>query len=1135
MKRTPTIVGVLALVALALLIVACGSDPSPTSAPAAMAPPTVAPTATALPQPTATPSSATPPATSAPAQVPTRAAPAPTAAPIPSPTPVEPEETDPSDAYFAMDRVLEVVIEINADDWDTLRHQTRTFEDLMAEIEKYNLSRPFADIYDWFSATVTIDGETHTEVGVRKKGFLGSQSDAKPSLKLRYDKYVDDQSLGGVMERMTLNNSIQDPSMVNTCLAYQAFAAAGNPAPRCNFATVTVNGKDLGLYVHLEELKKPFLERHFDSAEGNLYEGTVSDFTPSHRGTVEKKTNEDEDDWADVDAVVAALQDPGEAGIEALAQWVDLERFLSFWATEVLAGHWDGYAGDRNNYHFYRQPDGKFVFIPWGADDTFHLKDDPNPFDNISDPPPSVLALSAIPNRLYNIPEWRAKYAERLKDILDTAWDEEALLSSVDTMAAIVQEHGLPNHRAKAAADTERVRKFILKRKGEILADLTPEPPDWPEPEGPDAPAGSITPEAWEIHFETVWGSSKNPNPFKEGEITYLNIDADPPDAMAVIAGEASAEERAILPGAGEPVSISILSLESDGFIAGITLVLPADKLAGGVTLVLGKDAIGGVVWIIPPGSVEPNWFLPLSGGRLELVEASGKPGAVISGRFYGSIGGAPVPGGGDETERLESGTVEVNFETAWGTNKSATPLEEGTVSSLLGDGEEESVDGLGVIAGVASSDEQLLLPGVEDLASIVVLGLEEDGSLVGMTLVMSKPLLAGGAALVIGEDVITGGVWTLPPGGVVPDNFWPFVEGTLTLAEAGTAEGAAISGSFSGTFSEKIEPLSPTRMLPPVGGRYEDGELELRFETAWRSNQNANPFANPFEEGQVTYFWRMNGVGNIQSTEGLAATAGHASPEETAGFGIENAASVTILGLGAEGSVEGLTLVLPLAQLTSGASITIGQDACAAVWRIPAGAAAPEQVVPAVKGQVEFAEAGVEPGATIVGYIHATFSLEDPPVPTKCNGGAVPPGTTTPSQGVTDIGLVINEVAAKGDPFDWFELYNASASHIALANFVVADDLQDAGKRVAFPSDLVVAPGGYLQVEVDRDNWAGFKLGGDEELGVWTSEGVPVDSVDWEKGDANEGQSYARVPDRTGEFQTVGNPTAGAANQSGN
>ena len=443
-------------------------------------------------------------------------------------------ETHPSGAFFALDWVLDISIEIAPEDWDTLRNQTRTFEDLLGEIEKYELSRPFASIYTWFSGRVSVDGETYADVGVRKKGFLGSQSDTKPSLKLRFDKYVDDQTLGGVMERMTLNNSIQDASMVNTCLAYQIFASAGLPASRCSFATVSVNGENLGLYVHVEEIKTPFLERHFANAEGNLYEGTISDFTPEYRGTIEKKTNEDADEyWWDIEAVVSALEDPSDAGLKALADWVDLDRFLTFWATEVLAGHWDGYTGDRNNHHFYREPDGPFVFIPWGVDDVFHLKDDPNPFDGISDPPPSVLALSAIPNRLYNNDDWRAKYAIRLKELLNTVWNEEELLSSVDQMAAIVQQYASPEVRDAAAADTERVRKFILKRRGEILADITPEPPDWPEPEE----AGRATSEfesggvpasgTFGVKFQTVWGSSESSNPLAEGKIYELNEDGE--------------------------------------------------------------------------------------------------------------------------------------------------------------------------------------------------------------------------------------------------------------------------------------------------------------------------------------------------------------------------------------------------------------------------------------------------------------------------------------------------------------------------------------------------------------------------------------------------------------------------------
>ena len=125
--------------------------------------------------------------------------------------------------------------------------------------------------------------------------------------------------------------------------------------------------------------------------------------------------------------------------------------------------------------------------------------------------------------------------------------------------------------------------------------------------------------------------------------------------------------------------------------------------------------------------------------------------------------------------------------------------------------------------------------------------------------------------------------------------------------------------------------------------------------------------------------------------------------------------------------------------------------------------------------------------------------------------------------------------MAAKGDPLDWFELYNASGEEIALADFVVADDLKDAAKRVAFPDELVIPQGGYLEIQLDKDGWPGFALGGDEELGIWTADGALVAEVDWDEGQAREGMSFARVPDAIGEFQTVGNPTPGAANQTGN
>lgn len=865
-------------------------------------------------------------------------------------------ETDPTGAYFNMAHVLDIAIEIAPEDWDTLRHQTRTFEDLIAEMEKYALSQPFADIYTWFSAQVTVDGETHAEVGVRKKGFLGSQSDVKPSLKLRFDRYVDDQALGGVIERMTLNNSIQDTSMLNTCLAYQVFAAAGLPSSRCSFATVTVNGKELGLYVHVEEIKKPFLARHFDSAEGNLYEGTISDFTPEYRGTLEKKTNEDADDWSDIDTVAAALQDPSDTGLATLGEAVDLDRFLSFWATEALVGHWDSYTGNRNNYHFYREPDGKFVFIPWGVDDVFHLKDDPNPFDNINDPPPSVLALSAIPNRLYNNPDWRMKYAVRLKELLDTVWNEEELLASVDQMAAIVQQYALPSARDAAAADAARVRKFILKRKGEILADITPEPPDWPTPSEESQSFGwdgRFDSGEIELRFETTWGSNQGDNPFATGgQVTHLLLDGaeQPLEGLTITIGPASAEEAAGF-GVEDAASLSVLGLMPDGSVELLLVVLPMEQVADGTTLAFG-EGVDGIALHIPVGSFEPDRFIPIITGGVEFTEAGTESDGVISGRIFGTVGfGNPDTTGDGETGGMEFDSLEVSFETAWGTNQSADPFSAGgSVSYLILNEIEEAVEGFTAIAGHAGSDERLLLPDVEDLASMAVLGLAEDGSLTGMTLVLPMSLLTDGAALIIGRDNIAGGIWNIPPGGSEPDFFLPFGAGTLELSRAGTEPGAAIVVNFSGDFSDS------------------DNE-----------------------------------------------------------------------GSGMVGSA------------------------------------------------------------------------------------------------MLDIGLVINEVAAKGDPLDWFELYNASSDPIELFDLLVADRLTDAGKRVSFPPGTEIQPGEYLQFQLDKDGWPGFALGSDEELGIWLPDGTLVAMVDWDEGQSGEGESYARIPDAAGEFQTVGNPTPGEANQPDN
>ena len=187
------------------------------------------------------------------------------------------------------------------------------------------------------------------------------------------NEFVTGQHFSG-LTRFTFNNAKQDPSYVNQCIGYDLFRRAGIPAPRCNFANIHVNGEDLGLFVHVESIKKPYLRNHFASDEGNLYEGTLSDFREGWTKTFEKKTNSTEPARPEIDQISEALELEGDAMRDALDAIVDMDAFMTFWAMEALVAHHDGYSGNSNNFYVYGTPDQSnrnITFMPWGVDNLF--------------------------------------------------------------------------------------------------------------------------------------------------------------------------------------------------------------------------------------------------------------------------------------------------------------------------------------------------------------------------------------------------------------------------------------------------------------------------------------------------------------------------------------------------------------------------------------------------------------------------------------------------------------------------------------------------------------------------------------------------------------------------------------------
>jgi hypothetical protein len=374
---------------------------------------------------------------------------------------------------FGGERVVPVTITLPADDWETLRRESRDASFL------FSASPPKK--FTWFKGAADVDGHAAAEVGIRKKGFLGSLDSARPSLIVDYGKGSSRSPFTGI-GRITLNNNKQDAACIGQFLAYELFRAAGVPTPRVGFAAVTVNGAPLGVYTHVESIKKPFLERVFGDDDGGLYEGTVTDLLPGALGKFEVETHDRFTARLETLAALLAADEPlDEERINAL---VDIDTFLSYWAVEALAGIWDGYTANQNNYFVHvSATDERLRFIPWGTDSAFTSL--PGPFMAFQRRvPPAIHAEGALANRLAFVPGMAERYRRRLTELLATVWSEERLLGEVDRLESLLTPHFVPA-QAGAKKALVNVRDFIRRRRGElepVLADWPPALPTRPRP-----------------------------------------------------------------------------------------------------------------------------------------------------------------------------------------------------------------------------------------------------------------------------------------------------------------------------------------------------------------------------------------------------------------------------------------------------------------------------------------------------------------------------------------------------------------------------------------------------------------------------------------------------------------------------
>ncbi len=160
--------------------------------------------------------------------------------------------TDYETSLFDTSYVHQIDIRISEEDWSDLQANA-------SEKTKYKVG-------------IEIDGEKMEDVSFATKGnsslmFVAADPDSiRYSFKINFGKYVKGQTFHG-LKKLSLNNSFSDATYMKDYISYGLFRQSGVPAPLTSYVWLTVNGRDHGLYLAVEDMSESFLQRAYNGMQ----------------------------------------------------------------------------------------------------------------------------------------------------------------------------------------------------------------------------------------------------------------------------------------------------------------------------------------------------------------------------------------------------------------------------------------------------------------------------------------------------------------------------------------------------------------------------------------------------------------------------------------------------------------------------------------------------------------------------------------------------------------------------------------------------------------------------------------------------------------------------------------------------
>lgn len=331
-------------------------------------------------------------------------------------TPAPPSEAqpDPWDPLFDDTVLHEIRLTINTRAWASLK-------------EHYLEDTYYPANFQW-------NGQTVRNVGIRSRG-TGSRSGIKPGLRVDFDRYSTSQKLLG-LKSLVLRNNTQDSSSLRERISMRLFKRMGLAAPLEAHAKLYVNNSYAGLYSIVQSIDKTFLKDTFGEDEGYLYKYDYpADAQPyyfENRGAdpslyvplpFQPETHEDDPHAEVIERLVWTINETSDGAFRtAIAEFLDLDRFLAHVAVEVFLAESDGFLGNwaMNNYYLYRFTDRNlFTMIPWDKSHAFVDGFASSIWHYITDREPQE--QNRLMKRVLSFADLRERYLDHLMNVVRSA------------------------------------------------------------------------------------------------------------------------------------------------------------------------------------------------------------------------------------------------------------------------------------------------------------------------------------------------------------------------------------------------------------------------------------------------------------------------------------------------------------------------------------------------------------------------------------------------------------------------------------------------------------------------------------------------------------------------------------------